>query len=331
MKQIVIFPGKFQPPMPHHIEVFKQLESQFPNSEVYLASTNKVDATIAPFSFEEKAQISHFLGLPKGKIIKINKLYEKDEYINLFDNDCALVFAIDKENAQRFSFDNMRNSGINMTKGGDPAYVQKINTFYEDQRPMTERAYVTIAPSIRVDKYRASTTAFREALQAAPDVDAAIENFTSFYGQFNQEVFSLVYNKLTDAIVLEDLYDMRKMAGLLENEEELPPWIIHSELDVFGTDQDGGEKEMSMRFSYNTRTKEITLLDNPDHYHGVYYDENDVIDQIKAELELNEPQESRGAVLRGIPISVGPKEPLETGTKDPFKLDLSSVRRDFGI
>ena len=38
MKKVVIYPGRFQPMLPHHAEVYNKLKAQFPGAEVYVAT-----------------------------------------------------------------------------------------------------------------------------------------------------------------------------------------------------------------------------------------------------------------------------------------------------
>ena len=35
MKKVIIYPGRFQPMLPHHAEVYNRLKSQFAGAEVY--------------------------------------------------------------------------------------------------------------------------------------------------------------------------------------------------------------------------------------------------------------------------------------------------------
>ena len=59
MKKVIIYPGRFQPMLPHHAEVYNRLQAQFPGSEVYVSSSNKVEGSKSAFNFDEKSQIMH--------------------------------------------------------------------------------------------------------------------------------------------------------------------------------------------------------------------------------------------------------------------------------
>ena len=84
---------------------------------------------------------------------------------------------------------------------------------------MATRGYITIAPTIKVnDDEEASASAFRSALQNAPSEETAKEFFTKQFGEFNQEVFSLVYNKIKGSKMSENINRLRQLAGLPMNE-----------------------------------------------------------------------------------------------------------------
>ena len=44
MKQVIIYPGRFQPMLSHHAEVYSQLQSQFPEADVYIGTSDKVES-----------------------------------------------------------------------------------------------------------------------------------------------------------------------------------------------------------------------------------------------------------------------------------------------
>ena len=54
MKKIVIYPGRFQPMLPHHAGVYQHLQSQFPGADVYISTSDKVEGTKSAFNFNEQ-------------------------------------------------------------------------------------------------------------------------------------------------------------------------------------------------------------------------------------------------------------------------------------
>lgn len=326
MKQIIAYPGRFQPMMKHHVEIFHRLESEFPDGDVYMCTSNNSN----PLSFDEKKYIATYLGIPEDRIKEVSDPFDVNEYTKHFDSSKALIVAIDQSQVHNFNIGTSQDdTGTFLGKDNNPTYMQPMEVYHNNKLPMSNRGYVAVIPDTRVDPYYANQKNFVQALKNAPDVDAAKETYTDFYGQFNQEVFTLLYHKFTGAMVTEEINRMRALAGLMEDND----WVVYSSETVFAADRDGAEKEIEMDFSYNTKTGEIKLLSKPEDFFDVdaYYDEGDIINQIRAEIGDEGMEETRRP-LAGAPVDVGPEEALETGFNDPIqKLDLTSVRSDFGV
>ena len=206
--------------LPHHAEVFRQLQSQNPDAEVYIATANKVEAGKSPFDAQEKISImTQQHDIPEDKIIipAGNNLYAKDSYIDAFSpaDKTVLIFAVGEKDMEsgdpRFQFKPLKN--------GDPSYLQKapekINS--NNVTHMLKHGYVTTAPNVPgVDGEVASASAFRNALLSAPDLESAKETYSKFMGEFNQEIFDLVYDKITGKIMKENIEILKKLAGLLD-------------------------------------------------------------------------------------------------------------------
>ena len=218
MNKIVIYPGRFQPMLSHHAEVFKQLQSQFPDAEVYIGTSDKVELPKSPFNFKEKQMIAAAHGVPADRVLAVNRPYHQDDYAKYFDPaSTIIIFAVGEKDMNRFPFSNMDpETGLDMTVRGEsrPKYYQKINTLKTDQKPMSERGYITLAPTIKIGDEVASASAFRDALKAAPDVESAKQIYTKQFGTYNDKVFNLIYNKIARADMSEQINIMRKLAGL---------------------------------------------------------------------------------------------------------------------
>ena len=70
MKKVVIYPGRFQPMLGHHASVYQKLVNEHPDAEVYITTSDKVEADRSPFNFKEKQSI--------------NKILENNDYYNVF-------------------------------------------------------------------------------------------------------------------------------------------------------------------------------------------------------------------------------------------------------
>lgn len=218
MNKVVIYPGRFQPMLSHHAEVFKQLQAQFPDAEVYVGTSDKVEAPKSPFNFKEKQAIATAHGIPADRVLAVTRPYHQEDYAKYFDPaNTIIIFAVGEKDLDRFPFNNMdANTGLDMTVRGEPRpkYYQKINTLKADPRPMSERGYITLAPTIMTGNEVASASAFRDALKAAPDKEAAKGIFQKQFGQYDDKIFNLIYSKVTGANMSEQINILRKLAGL---------------------------------------------------------------------------------------------------------------------
>lgn len=222
MNKIVIYPGRFQPMLSHHAEVFKQLQSQFPDAEVYIGTSDKVELPKSPFNFKEKQMIAAAHGVPTDRVLAVTRPYHQEDYAKYFNPaDTVIIFAVGEKDLDRFPFSNMdAKTGLDMTVRGEPKpkYYQKINTLKTDPKPMSERGYITLAPTIKIGNEIASASAFRDALKSAPDAETAKQIYTKQFGTYNDKVFNLIYNKIARADMSEQINILRKLAGLSVSE-----------------------------------------------------------------------------------------------------------------
>jgi hypothetical protein len=203
----------------HHAEVYKRLQAQFPDADVYIGTSNKVDGEKSPFNFEEKQLIATAHGIPADRVLPGNLPYHKDSYPQFDQTNSMIIFAIGEKDLGRFPFDNVdADSGLQMTKRGEPrpAYYQQIDTMATDPVPMEYRGYITVAPTIQIGDEVASASAFRERIKNAPDEEEAKQYFVTQFGEYNEKVFNLIYNKIVRNKMSEELNILRQLAGLSE-------------------------------------------------------------------------------------------------------------------
>jgi hypothetical protein len=226
MKQVIIYPGRFQPMLSHHAEVYRQLKSQFPEAEVFFGTSDKVESGKSPFNFAEKQQIAKAHGIDPHSVLLAKRPYHKDDYP--FDEEnTQIIFAVGEKDLDRFPFSNVDSeTGLDMTVKGEPKpkYYQKINTYRTDPKPMAERGYITLAPTISTGDEVASASAFRDALKGAPDKESAEAIYTKQFGNFDPKIFQLIYNKIIGQNDMkEELNNIRKLAGLQPLTESFDP------------------------------------------------------------------------------------------------------------
>ena len=247
MKKIVIYPGRFQPMLPHHAGVYQHLQSQFPGADVYISTSDKVEGTKSAFNFNEKVAIMTKLhGIPADKIIQAKVPYLIDSYKTQFDQaNNMVIFAVGGKDADRFPMSNIDDTtGLDMTVRGEarPKYYQMINTLEQHPPlPMSERGYVYNAPTIDNGGEVASASAFRDAFISAPDEGSRKEIFTRYMGEYNNNIYALFVNKLMDnKMKTENAYNIdviKYLSGML-NEAPINFDDYDADREEAGDDED---------------------------------------------------------------------------------------------
>lgn len=225
VKKIVIYPGRFQPMLKHHAEVYSKLQTEFPDADIYVGTSNKVKLPNSPFKFKEKQMIADAHGVPANRVLLASRPYHKDDYARYFDeNNTIIIFAVGEKDMDRFPFTQIDpKTGLDMiVKGKRRAkYYQKINTLSDGALPMSMRGYITLAPTIKLGDEVASASAFRSALKQAADKETAKKLFVQQFGKFDQKVFDLIYDKITGddmKNINEQINRLKKLAGIAISE-----------------------------------------------------------------------------------------------------------------
>ena len=251
MKKAVIYPGRFQPMLPHHEMVYKKLQAEFPDADVFIATSDKVEGSKSPFNFKEKAEImAQMFDIPVDKIILAPQPYLIDSYKTKLDMENTMViFAVGEKDTDRFPMNNVdEKTGLDMTVRGEtrPKYYQMINTLKQHPAlPMSERGYIHIAPTIKGGDEVASASAFRKAFTSVEDIEKRKDIFQKYLGSYNEKVFKLFNNKLIGEQMSEMIDVMRYLAGL----SEAAP-VQYGDLDVDTGMTDGDEDEYATKPGY---------------------------------------------------------------------------------
>ncbi len=208
----------------HHAEVYKKLQADYPDADVFIGTSDKVEGDRSPFSFEDKEKIAAAHGINPNNVLQAKSPYVWNFYKDYFDTQNTVVFfAVGEKDMQedpRFTFDNVDSkTGLNMKSNNEPYYYQMINT-YNSKEPvsMEQRGYILEVPNVLTGDEVASASAFRNALKTAPSIENAKEIFTKQFGEYNEEVFKLVYSKIAgENNMKEEMKILRKLAGLSED------------------------------------------------------------------------------------------------------------------
>lgn len=206
----------------HHASVYQKLINDHPDAEVYITTSDKVEAGKSPFNFKEKQLIATAHGIDPKKILQVRRNYHPEDLEPYIDDpeNTAVYFAVgqkDMEEDPRFKFKDIdEKTGLSIKPNGDPYYFQMINSIKKEPKPMMDRGYILVVPNEKGDLENGilSASAFRKAIADAPDKSAAKEVFTKYFQNYNEPVFELVYKNIVGDKMNEDLNILRQLAGL---------------------------------------------------------------------------------------------------------------------
>lgn len=190
---VVVYPGRFQPFHMGHQSVYKHLTEQFGSDAVSIATSDKVELPKSPFSFAEKKALMMLTGVPASAIVQTKNPYQAQEITAKHDPaKDILVFAVSEKDMTedpRFSF--------KPKKDGSPSYLQPYKTDF-DFATFDQHGYVYVAPTIQftvLGKNISSASEIRKMFSAG-NQETRMKIFTELFGQFNQDLFNMVNDKL---------------------------------------------------------------------------------------------------------------------------------------
>ena len=331
MKKVVIYPGRFQPMLGHHASVYQKLVNEHPDAEVYITTSDKVEADRSPFNFKEKQLIASAHGIDPKKILQVRRNYHPEDlepYIDDPDNT-AVYFAVgqkDMEEDPRFKFSDIdEKTGLSLKQNGEPYYFQMINSIKKEPKPMMDRGYILVVPNEKGDIENGilSASAFRKAIADAPDKNAAKEVFTKYFKNYSEPVFELVYKKIVGDKMNEDLNILRQLAGL--DVKEAAPVEFDNPIKPSDIEFAPVSKSSAM-MSIANRFPEDKKIDDPEDKKDVFVD---ALMKSPANLlsEINErimPDEN------GLEVSKKLSEIID-GMRDGGMADLEKEDRTFAL
>lgn len=150
---VIIYPGRFQPAHKNHANVYKNIQKKFPNSQVYISTSNDVKEK-SPFTFEERKLMLVAAGVNPNNIIMCRNPYVADEIKNKHNiSNTKIIFAVGAKDMDpskpRFS--------VGLKKDGEPKYMQISSPITLDKITINDlaimhtadkHAYVSVAPTL---------------------------------------------------------------------------------------------------------------------------------------------------------------------------------------
>ena len=206
MNYLVVYPGRFQIFHLGHKAVYDYLTKKYGNN-VYIATSEIQNIETSPFSYSDKVSMLTKMGVPAGRIIKVDNPYRMEPYTkNLPDaSDTVLIFAVGEKDMQtvkdstgkivqrpRFSFAPKKN--------GYPSALQPLPDDIKKCKPVSNNvAYVDIIPTQNfkvLGKDANSASQIRKLYRDGNDADR-IQIITDLYGVADQELKDIFDKKLT--------------------------------------------------------------------------------------------------------------------------------------
>ena len=198
-KTIAIFTGRFQPFHAGHYSIYKSMVERFGKENVYIASSNKTDATKSPFDFNEKKQImTRMFNIPDDMIVQVKNPYAPVEILEKQPENATYVTAVSQKDADR------------LAKGGK--YFKNFDDVDEkDRKAFKEEGYFIVAPEMQltVNGKNISGTQLRAVMGDPKITDRAKQEiFTKVYGKFDPEIFKKVVDVTTKSEEARKVTDM---------------------------------------------------------------------------------------------------------------------------
>ena len=180
---VVVYPGRFQPFHKGHHHSYSQLVSKFGKNNVYIATSDKIEAGRSPLKFKEKKVImTTMFGVPSSQIVQVKNPYAPSEVLKKYDPDSTvLVVAVGQKDSSRL----LGGKYYQSFKG------EKDFDTYENQ------GYVIIASplQLKIGGKLISGTIVRQLLGKELDDKVRQNMFKTLFGKYDKRIDSILRKK----------------------------------------------------------------------------------------------------------------------------------------
>ena len=188
-KLVIIYSGRFQPAHKGHAAAYNALVDEYPEADVWVATSNVVKEE-SPFNFQERKFLLEKAGVPGDRIVQVVSTYVAKEITkNYNENKDHLIYVVSQKDADRFSY--------KPKKDGTMPYLQKLEDA-DHLLPMSEKGYIKVGktfPFKVLGKTVISASQIRDMYKHASDPERK-QIIVDLYGEFDQSIYNLFNKKL---------------------------------------------------------------------------------------------------------------------------------------
>ena len=189
-KLVAVYPGRFQPFGPHHLESYKFLKKRF--DDVYIVTSGKTGGPRHPMNFAQKKKHMIKMGIPSKAVVQERQPYIPKGLLSKYDGDStAVVFAVGEKDEGR------------LTSG---KYFKPYRKNYNRLQGFDNHGYTLQIPhtSIKVGGMEISGTTMRKLMGSNKfDMDNKKKFFKKMFGYFDPKTFELFTSSFQEAIKLD--------------------------------------------------------------------------------------------------------------------------------
>jgi len=188
-KLVIIYSGRFQPAHRGHAAAYHALVEEYPNADVWVATSNVVNEK-SPFNFQERKFLLEKAGVPGDRIVQVVSTYVAKEITkNYNENKDHLIYVVSQKDADRFSY--------KPKKDGTMPYLQKLEDA-DQLLPMSEKGYIKVGktfPFRVLGKRVISASQIRDMYKHVSEPERK-QIIIDLYGQFDKDIYNLFNKKL---------------------------------------------------------------------------------------------------------------------------------------
>ena len=195
-KIFVIYPGRFHPFHKGHKGVYNYLSSKYGGNDVYITTTDVVELTKSPFSFDEKVKMMTLTGVPINKIIKVKNNYNLQSLVGQIPIDInrdSIIFAVSEKDMT----EDPRFSRF-IKKDGSPSYLQPIPKNLDKLQPAIKYGYIDTVPTTDFTVLgmpaRSASQLRSQYVNLTPQLKKSF--IKDLFGKYDDSVYNIMNNKL---------------------------------------------------------------------------------------------------------------------------------------